>query len=137
MSSVSTAHQSVLLYPVSKVLQHNSCVQASDQELEAGGEGLRQRRARGSKSNLLGGAGRQSSAVNLTGLGRDSDLKRLIEEVIPHLLLRAHHRFIAVSLLPRKLQPAYLLPQLRPLVLQQHSFVALRCHCHLQVGLTV
>ena len=40
-----------------------------------------QRRARGSKSNLLQGLGRQSSAVNLTRLGKDSDLKRLIEEV--------------------------------------------------------
>ena len=39
------------------------------------------RLARGSKSNLLQGVARQSSAVNLTTLARDSDLKRLIEEV--------------------------------------------------------
>ena len=52
----------------------NSCVQASEQELGP-------RRARGSKSNLLHGVARQSSAVNLTTLSRDSDLKRLIEEV--------------------------------------------------------
>ena len=46
-----------------------------------GGKGMGPRRARGSKSNLLQGVGRQSSAVNLTKLGRDSDLKRLIDEV--------------------------------------------------------
>ena len=42
------------------------------------------RRARGSKSNLLQGVARQSSAVNLTTLARDADLKRLIEEVGLH-----------------------------------------------------
>lgn len=61
------------------------CVQANDQDLEGGDAGaphdLGPRRARGSKSNLLQGVARQSSAVNLTTLARDSDLKRLIEEV--------------------------------------------------------
>ena len=66
------------------------CVQASDQELDGGHLGgpqpqdLGPRRARGSKSNLLQGVGRQSSAVNLTTLARDSDLKRLVEEVVLH-----------------------------------------------------
>lgn len=52
----------------------NWCVQASEQELGP-------RRARGSKSNLLHGVARQSSAVNLTTFSRDSDFKRLMEEV--------------------------------------------------------
>ena len=64
------------------------CIQASDQDLDGGNLGAPQdvgpRRARGSKSNLLQGLGRQSSAVNLTTLPRDSDLKRLVEEVGLH-----------------------------------------------------
>ena len=64
------------------------CLQASDQDLDGGTLGAPQdvgpRRARGSKSDLLQGVGRQSSAVNLTKLARDSDLKHLIEEVGLH-----------------------------------------------------
>ncbi|KAL3150604.1 hypothetical protein ABBQ32_000411 [Trebouxia sp. C0010 RCD-2024] len=62
-----------------------AAIVANDQDLEGGDAGaphdLGPRRARGSKSNLLQGVARQSSAVNLTTLARDSDLKRLIEEV--------------------------------------------------------
>ena len=66
-------------------------VQAGDEEVETGDAGIADMaQRRGSKSELLRGAGRQSSAVNLTRLGRDPDLKRIIEEVCAQRRDRLH-----------------------------------------------